>query len=154
MALSKKPRYVLVALLLCLSMLLPMGAYATPASDENEQDNSSSSTALFSTDYLMMSEVDIAPGDQSDRLVIQGKTYAYFNIDEVSVKLYLQYWNGSSWVDLDYAGEYKEINADYAEGRVTYIVDSGYTYRTKGIHTAKHGNKTESVTTYTLGLSM
>lgn len=84
----------------------------------------------------------IAP-DASGSLLVYGRTYTYLTVDEVSVIIYLQQWNGSRWVDIGspiVGKKYYDRRVIAGEERV---VEKGKLYRTRSIHEAKLENTTE-----------
>ncbi len=89
----------------------------------------------------------IAPST-SGNLLVYGRTYAYFTVDEVSITIYLQQWNGSSWVNVGSP----IVGRKYNDSRVAVIaervVEKNKFYRTRSIHEAKYGGNTEKVELY------
>ena len=59
------------------------------------------------------------------KINLTGYTRAYQDVDYIMVKLYLQRWNGSSWVDLE-GWTFEEYNASKAEGLKGLEVLKGY----------------------------
>lgn len=78
---------------------------------------------------------------------ITGFTQAYQNVDYIMVRLYLQRWNGSSWVDLA-SWPFERYNASKAEGAKGLQVLTGYYYRARAEHSLTHGGTTESAKSY------
>ncbi len=78
---------------------------------------------------------------------LTGYTRAYQNVDYIMVKLYLQRWNGSTWVDLG-GWPFEKYNASKAEGLKGLNVLQGYYYRIRAEHSLTHNGTTESAKSY------
>ena len=116
-----------------------------PPPPPTEEFNSEES--LMSTLYLKVWQVWIQHlGDNV--LNIMGDTEAYEDVDIVRVTLYIQYWNGSQWVDGAYVGTFEDYDTDYVWGAKYAVVSSGYHYRTKGIHYVNKSGSWEQVNSY------
>lgn len=79
---------------------------------------------------------------------VTGDTEAYEDVDTIEVKLYLQYWDGTQWLDSTYIKTYSDTFSNYVYGAANLTVQSGYYYRTKGIHYVNKSGSVEQVTSY------
>ncbi|MGI6679613.1 MAG: DUF6147 family protein [Dehalobacterium sp.] len=82
------------------------------------------------------------------KVFVTGNTTTQFDVDSLTVKIYLQRWTGSSWTDVAYK-TYNASNDDYVSGSYSYTVPRGYYYRTQVYHFAKKGSIAESDYSYT-----
>jgi hypothetical protein len=116
---------IMALLVFCCS-----GVYAniTPDSQYLIQDMSSS----------------LAPTTSGDSLLVYGNTYTYFTVDEVSVTVYLQHWNGSSWSDVGNPITKTKYNERRVLTSAERVVAKNELYRTRSIHQAKTGGMTET----------
>jgi len=78
---------------------------------------------------------------------LTGFTQAYQNVDYIMVRLYLQRWNGSSWVDLA-SWPFENYNASSANGVKSLQVARGYYYRTRADHGLTNDGANESANSY------
>ncbi|HCT30450.1 MAG TPA: hypothetical protein DIW31_06895 [Bacteroidales bacterium] len=76
---------------------------------------------------------------------ITGFTKAYQNVNYIMVRLYLQRWDGSSWVDLS-NWPFEEYNASSVNGVKSLQVAKGYYYRVRAEHSLTNGGITEPTT--------
>jgi len=86
----------------------------------------------------------------TNRVWLAGWTETFFNEQKVSVTVYLQYWNGSKWVDYT-SWSASNNNSDFVSLYREVTPPSGYYYRVRGVHTAESGGIKEvlySVTDY------
>ena len=80
----------------------------------------------------------------SGKITVTGNTFATQNVDTVGVKMILQKWTGTAWIDLTAnPGNHVRYDTDFVSASETYTVDKGYYYRVKSVHWAKEGNVTE-----------
>ncbi|HHX74210.1 MAG TPA: hypothetical protein GX699_04830 [Firmicutes bacterium] len=87
----------------------------------------------------------------SEYVTISGWTSTYFTCNEVTTTIYLQYWNGSAWVDItSWSSTLK--NTDYCSVNKMIIPPRGYYYRVRAVHYAKLGGLPEQAYTVTAGL--
>ena len=96
--------------------------------------------------YLQDWDCNLIPSG-GGKINITGFTKAYQNVDYIMVRLYLQRWNGSSWVDLG-SWPYERSNASKAEGVMGLEVLKGYYYRVRADHRLTHNGTTESAKSY------
>lgn len=84
--------------------------------------------------------------DNSNGVVaISGETITYGTVDYLDVKVYLQHWNGSGWVDVT-SRIYSDNNTSYVSGSAQFNVTRGDSYRCRAVHTAKSGSATQTTT--------
>lgn len=76
---------------------------------------------------------------------LTGFTQAYQNVDYIMLRLYLQRWDGSNWVDLT-SWPFENYNASKVEGKKALQVARGYYYRARAIHSLTHDGVTEPET--------
>lgn len=69
-------------------------------------------------------------------ITISGETLTYGTVDYLDVKVYLQRWNGSWWVDVT-SRTYSISSNLYVSGSSQFTVSKGYSYRCRAVHTAR-----------------
>ncbi|MFZ5898540.1 MAG: hypothetical protein ACOYU7_05125 [Bacillota bacterium] len=78
------------------------------------------------------------PRDQGNGTVaVFGYSEAVQAVDKITVKITLQKWTGSSWVNVGSVSE-AGYNADYVDTTKTIAVQRGCQYRTKSEHQVYH----------------
>jgi len=78
------------------------------------------------------------PRDQGNGTVaVFGYSEAVQAVDKITVKVTLQKWTGSSWVNVDSVSD-AGYNTDYVDTTKTIAVQRGYQYRTKSEHQVYH----------------
>ena len=80
------------------------------------------------------------------QLVVSGHTRTYLMVSFVSVDVYLQRWNGTSWVDVK-TWPFAVANGSYVSGYGSMVVDSSGLYRAKAVHYAYDGANWEKLET-------
>lgn len=78
-------------------------------------------------------------------VVISGETITYRTVDYLDVKVYLQRWNGSKWVDVTNR-TYSDNKTSYVSGSDLFNVSKGNSYRCRAVHTAKSGSTNQTAT--------
>ncbi len=74
--------------------------------------------------------------DNSDRTVtIMGETSTFGTVEYLDAQVYLQRWNGSSWVDVT-SRTYSDSYTVNVSGSSYISVAGGYYYRTRSVHNA------------------
>ena len=111
-----------------------------------EQSKTFKEVGIEALQYLQDWNCSLIPSGGGN-INITGYTKAYQNVDYIMVRLYLQRWNGSSWVDLG-SWPYERYNASKAEGIKGLEVLKGYYYRVRADHSLTHGETTESAKSY------
>lgn len=76
---------------------------------------------------------------------ITGFTQAYQTVDYIMVRLYLQRWDGSNWVDLA-SWPFENYNVSSVKGVKGLQVATGYYYRVRATHSLTNGGVTEPTT--------
>lgn len=132
-------------MLLCLTMFVCTSAYATPA-PPLEQSNAYKEIGIESFQYLMDYGCDIT-SSSGGYVTITGYTKAYSSLDYIKVRLYLQRWDGTKWVDLG-SWLFEKNNASTTEGIKNLQVSKGYYYRTKAAHSLTESGVNEQATSY------
>jgi hypothetical protein len=127
-----KKRKGLTVILFLLFVLSPNNLFAEEI--ESTQYIQSGSSAIETT--------------TSGTVIVSGDTKAYSIVDEITVSLSVQYWDGGQWVDFSHVADFSKKEASYVDGNEEVIVSSGYYYRTKGIHTVYQDGTTETLTSY------
>lgn len=74
---------------------------------------------------------------------ISGQTYTYNNVDYLDVRVYLQRWNGSTWVDVT-SRFYSNSASDYVSGSDQISITSGNYYRCRAAHNAQSGSNSNN----------
>jgi len=106
-----------------------------------EQSKAYQEIGIESLLYLQDWSCSLIPSG-GGKINLTGYTRAYQNVDYIMVKLYLQRWNGSSWVDLG-GWTFEEYNASKVEGLKGLEVLKGYYYRVRAEHKLIHDGTTE-----------
>ncbi|WNF35039.1 hypothetical protein RJD24_11175 [Bacillaceae bacterium IKA-2] len=102
---------------------------------------------IESTQYIKVWESLISRTGNNIR--VSGFSETYSTVDTIGVKLFIQYWNGQKWIDLESVGDFKKNNTNYVNGIGHFTVSSGFYYRTRGVHYVRHNGLTEQVNSYT-----
>ncbi|MCL6478118.1 MAG: DUF6147 family protein [Peptococcaceae bacterium] len=111
-----------------------------------DQSKAYKEVGIESLQYLQEWDCGLIPG-KGGYINITGFTKAYQNVDYIMVRLYLQRWNGKSWVDLG-SWPYEKYSASKAEGVKGLQVLTGYYYRTRAEHRLTGGGVTESAKSF------
>jgi hypothetical protein len=117
----------------------------------NTGDQGSSRFGPTSTKYFKVGKSFIL--SSGDIVTVSGSTEAYIAVDTIGIELYLQRWDAASgkWIDVAYAGEWKNYNSSFVMGGVDIRVVRGYYYRTRAVHWVVESGTTEqkySATSY------
>lgn len=118
---------------------IPAGTRAvSPVGGTTSQTATSADVGIQATTLIIQwgSGIDVvAPR----KLVLSGYTRTSKNVSTISVTLYVQRWDGSTWVDLPGSWSYSDQSVSYVSGYPAVTVfDSGY-YRTRAVHYADDG---------------
>lgn len=111
-----------------------------------EQSKAHKEIGIKSLQYLQDWNCSLIPSG-GGKINLTGYTRAYQTVDYIMVKLYLQRWNGSSWVDLG-GWPFERYSASKAEGLKGLEVLKGYYYRVRAEHSLSHNGTTESAKSY------
>jgi len=115
-----------------------LAAKTAPPPEEDTNDT----IGIQSLQYI--NDMDTTISDNGDGTVdLFGETTTKTTVDKVTVKLYLQQWNGSTWVDIEASDTFSAYNYFYVNGSDRASVEPGYYYRTKGVHSASNDGTTE-----------
>lgn len=88
---------------------------------------------------LMISEWGSGIQDSGNRqLIVSGYTRTHLTVSYVTVNVYLQRWNGTSWVDVR-TWPFAVNNGSYVSGYGSIVVDNSGYYRARAIHYAYDG---------------
>lgn len=124
---------VVMAVLLVL-LAFPPSSHAQPVSSQN----------------LMITKTEVIMDIRSDGSVgMFGSTTTANTVDYVSVRLDLQWWDGSGWVTIYRSPTYSRTDAFYVQGSNQYQLDRHGFFRLRGLHAAKDGTTSESTYTFT-----
>ena len=100
---------------------------------------------------LLISEWGSRIQDAGNRqLIVSRYTRTYITVSYVTVDVYLQRWNGASWVDVK-SWSFSVSNESYVSGFGSIVVDSAGYYRARAVHYAYDGanwERLESTTAY------
>lgn len=152
-------RFGILVALFSLSFLFCLSGIAmaeenpiSPPSQEIVSKQSHSSIVVETRADILESEVSLIKQwscgieDQLDGTVtILGYTNTYNTVQYLDVKVYLQRWNGSNWVDLT-SRTYSDSNNLYVSGSTYITVQPGYYYRTRSVHTAQNSGNYDTQT--------
>ncbi|OPX87846.1 MAG: hypothetical protein A4E53_02344 [Pelotomaculum sp. PtaB.Bin104] len=121
-------------------------AYAAPSDLKAppEQSQAYKEAGIESLQYLQDWGCDLTSGG-GGYINISAFTRAYQDVDYIMARLYLQRWNGSSWVDLA-SWPYENYNTSYVSGVKGLQVLGGYYYRTRAEHSLTNDGITEPAT--------
>lgn len=128
-------------------LLSPSGAFAVSNFSSTPPSNTYVEENIRSMLYLKVWSTSITQFNGTS-IQVTGDTDAYENVDTIRVTLYLQYWNGSQWLDAGYIDTFENDDSDYVYGAKDVTVQSGYHYRTKGIHYVNKSGSVEQVNSY------
>jgi hypothetical protein len=138
---------LIVVLLLIGTLMLPYSALAAREPGSTLLSNTNVERSIQSTLYLKVWSTSITQLD-GNFIQITGDTEAYEDVDIVRVTLYLQYWNGVEWLDAAYIDTFTNNDSHYVYGAKNATVESGYHYRTKGVHYVNKSGSYEQVNSY------
>lgn len=96
---------------------------------------------INSFQYLADAGCSIEPGS-AEAVILKGYTISYSAVDYVGLRLYLQKWDGSSWVDQS-SWLFDQPNSNRVDGYKTVYVQGGAYYRSRAYHYVKEGSVTE-----------
>jgi hypothetical protein len=130
---------LIVVLLLIGTLMLPYSALAAREPGSTLLSNTNVERSIQSTLYLKVWSTSITQLD-GNFIQITG--------DTVRVTLYLQYWNGVEWLDAAYIDTFTNNDSHYVYGAKNATVESGYHYRTKGVHYVNKSGSYEQVNSY------
>lgn len=142
---------VLLFLLSGLMIAACTSAYANTA-PPLEQSNAYKEVGIESFQYLMDFGCDIT-SSSGGYVTITGYTKAYSSVDYIKVRLYLQRWDGTKWVDLG-SWIFEKNNTSNVEGIKNLQVSKGYYYRTKAEHSLTKSGVNEQATSYSSSISV
>jgi len=123
-------------------------AYAAPADlkPPPEPGKAYQEVGVESLQYLKEWGCDLTPCG-GGYITITGFTGAYQNVEYIIVRLYLQRWNGSSWVDLG-NWLYENRSTSIVTGEKGLQVATGYYYRVRGEQCLTNKGVTETAKSY------
>ncbi len=137
---------VILLWVLVLVLAVAGTAFAAPFSSKAppEPTTAYKDVGIQSLTYLQDWGCNLISGS-GGYITITGFTQAYQNVDYIMVRLYLQRWNGSSWVDLG-SWPFEKYNASRVDGAKGLLVATGYYYRVRAIHSLTNSGITEPTT--------
>lgn len=138
---------IVVALIVTLCLSLVLISPAVAGEKQPPSENNLPAVGIESLQLLAFEDCSIV-NIGNNRVAIDGSTTAQFVVDSVGVKLYLQQWNGSNWIDINSSGVFVDYISDYVEGYIQFTIQPGYYYRAKGLHTANDGSISEQQYSY------
>lgn len=145
-------RLLVLCLLLLLLLSLPGVVSALPAPPP-EQCTPQTDVGIESLQYLMDWGCSIISSGSSNTIAISGYTKAYQPVDYIMVRIYLQQWNGSSWVDLG-SWPFEKYESSSVSGSKGFEVARGFYYRAKGVHNVTENGIKEPATSYSSAISI
>lgn len=83
--------------------------------------------------------------NNGNTLYIKGRSQAKYLVDEIRITLYLQKWENSKWVDVT-SRTFRKYDSAIIIQAFTHKFESGNYYRTRAVHYAKDGSKTDTRT--------
>lgn len=151
--------YKFIKIIICIAVLLfplqnavhaksQVNSLSKPTEGVESSDpnyGSSRDVSMMSTQSLsfLLSDWYCAISNTGSELVIDGSSTAIYPIEMHKLTLYLQKWNGSSWVDI--AGwTFYEYNSLSISKMSEYPFQRGNYYRTRSIHYGEDGTQTET----------
>lgn len=137
---------VLSLMLVVVFLGVACAAYAAPAGLKAPPEPSKAykEAGIESLQYLQDWGCDLTSCG-GGYINISSFTRAYQDVDYIMVRLYLQRWNGSSWVDLA-SWPFENYNTSYVNGVKGLQVAGGYYYRTRAEHSLTNDGVTEPAT--------
>ena len=101
--------------------------------------SASAAKGSIGTQNLLITNWGTSIGKAGYRTVnISGYTQSAYPVDSLSVRVYLQWWNGFQWIDI--TNRYAvNLNSSYVEGYWDIPVSKSGEYRTRAVHTADDG---------------
>jgi hypothetical protein len=107
--------------------------------DINLQETSDASSSLLKQWTCTIAD------NSNGTVTIYGETITFGNVDYLDVEVFLQRWNGSSWVDVT-SRTYSDSSYFYVRGSSSIAITRGYSYRCRAVH---HAQKADNNSTQT-----
>lgn len=134
MSLKKVKVFMILAMLLS-SLLFAQTSWAA-------EDQAPAINGIEAMQYLAGGSCGIT-NNLNGTITLTGDTYAYSSVDIVGLTLYLQRWNGTSWINV-YSSTFENFNSTQVSGTKLLSVTTGYSYRAYAKHYIKDGALTET----------
>ncbi|MBD2845081.1 hypothetical protein IDH44_07750 [Paenibacillus sp. IB182496] len=153
---TKRQSHKLAALCLCIMLLAayPAGRSAQAAAESGALTTPPPAEAvLFSTfdpsfDYLDDGGAMIAQSS-AGKALISGDSSAKDTVDTIAVRLYVERWTGSAWVNYTNKPAKTQSNDTYVYDSHIVSVTGGYYYRVRSVHWTIEGGVQEQGVRYT-----
>ncbi len=143
---AKRKRLYYLGLAIILGLMVFVGS-ANAAVTKAPPDIKAGSTAgIESYQYLQDGRCFLIDGG-GGIISLTGYTEAYQDVDYIMVRLYIQRWNGESWVDLG-SWPFEDYGVSKVDGAKGLQVARGYYYRTKADHKLTHNGVNESAISF------
>jgi len=84
-------------------------------------------------------------------VTIYGETTSYGTVNYLDAEVFLQRWNGSSWVDVT-SRTYSNNSYFYVRGSSIITVAKGYSYRCRAVHHAQNAGNNSTQTSVSSAL--
>lgn len=100
----------------------------------------------FGANSSLIKQWNCTIADNSNGTVtIYGETTSYGTVNYLDVEVFLQRWNGSSWVDVT-SRTYSNNSYFYVRGSSSITVTRGYSYRCRAVHHVQNAGSTSTQT--------
>lgn len=162
---------VLVASILMISLIFPVTSLAAENTDPLKPTIGEPSPDLingkgsFESSGSLISLTSMQPfmanqylrsgfsyiGGSGNTVRVSGDTNAYFTVNSMGVRLYLQRWDAPSgrWIEELKVGDITKNNTSFVTGGASVTVPRGYYYRTRAQHWVNKGTIVEQASSYT-----
>jgi hypothetical protein len=91
----------------------------------------------------------------NNKIRMYGETYATRRVDAIGVRLVLQRWTETGWIDVYYGTKKEEKNFDYVyQSHEDIPALKGHTYRVKSEHWIREGAVSESGVRYSPSITV
>jgi hypothetical protein len=140
----------ITAFAIAVGLVAPLYSPATINASETGMQTSAppiviSPFSIFNPTYVSLdSGVGTLSNNGSGKITITGETSAKQTVNTVGVKVVVQRWTGSDWIDSYTGPSSTKSNSSYIQNNEQKTVTTGYYYRLKTTHwTIKNGVREE-----------